>query len=172
MEFVSKNRINASTISNGISFVQSEYTSNTSKFLKADSLVEQFVRHQKYNLLVQAKSINTTVNPSTTSEGLLKEFNRVFHQFLENDTLVTTVDIDTLRYIAGLCPFAYGTVVYQARALLTKYDTLTYVNGCELQTPSASSSRMMGITNKETEELYGVNVYPLYPNPAKDKVVV
>jgi len=114
MEFVSKNQINVSTIPNGTNFVQSEYTSNTGKFLKADSLVEQFVRHQKYNLLVQAKSINTTVNSSTTSEGLLKEFNRVFYQFLENDTLVTAVDIDTLRYIAGLCPFAYGTVVYQA----------------------------------------------------------
>lgn len=172
MEFLSKNQINVSTIPNGINFVQTEYSSNTGKFLRSDSLVEKSVLIQQSNLLVQAKSINNSVNPSTISETLLKEFNRVFHQFLESDTLVTSVDVDTLRYIAGLCPFEYGTVVYQARALLTKYDTLTYVNGCELQIPSTSSSRMMGIANREIEELYGVNVYPLYPNPAKDKIVV
>ena len=70
-----------------------------------------------------------------------------------------------MRSIANLCPFTHGALVYAARALCRYHDALwvDYKQPCEL--PNTSSNRLAA-----PEEL--INVFNIYPNPARDRVSI
>ncbi len=167
-EFIRKNNI---TLPNAANFINNQLSSNHGRFVRTDSLSEKYVQSKNPAVLNQAKSINNTIVPAYPSEITQKNFNEVYFVFLENDSLITSVHIDSLRSIAGKCPYTEGTAVYQARALLSRYDTTQYYNGCEITMPNTTSSRLIAQENnlQKDEDAFPVMVYP---NPAKEFITV
>lgn len=170
-EFIRKNNLNIGSWTNGNSFAAAEYSSNHGKFLQIDSLAEKYVQTQNPSLLTLAKSLNNSVLPVYPSDVTQKNYNEVYLTFIQHDSLITAAHIDTLRSIAGKCPYTEGTAVYQARALLSKYDTLVYYNGCEVTTVNLSSNRLMFQNHIVSEDEEAMNIM-VYPNPASDFITI
>lgn len=167
-EFIRKNSINTNGFPNANNFMITENTSAHGTFITIDSLAQLYVKTSNPAWITQAKNLNNAINPQYPSDFTQKNFNEVYLTFLQNDSLINTTHIDTLRSIAGRCPFTHGTAVYQARALLSKYDTLAYYNGCEI-TNITNNHRLMSQMVEEDESLLPLM---LYPNPTKEYVAV
>jgi hypothetical protein len=92
---------------------------------------------------------------------MIKTTNHFFiqHQLTNGGLLLQ--DITTLQNIAQLCPFTDGVGVYQARTILSYYDSTDYFNVCE---DNGSGNRygedMQEIVNNNTS-----SDFALYPNP-------
>ena len=85
--------------------------------------VESKVREED---LVVAKTKNDAILPSNTIESTSKEvFTLLITSLIEGKTAdeLSTGAVDSLRYIAYLCPFTHGRAVYSARAICTYLDT-------------------------------------------------
>ncbi len=80
-------------------------------------------------------------------------------------TSFSASELTDMRYIANLCPFTYGKVVFAARSLCRYHDSLwvDYRQPCETTTPT--SSRLAA-----PEEL--ISVFEVYPNPTRGRVTV
>ncbi|MBA3665433.1 MAG: T9SS type A sorting domain-containing protein [Bacteroidetes bacterium] len=64
-------------------------------------------------------------------------------------------------------PFTDGSAVYQARALLTRYDSTEYINPCEYSTGQGSGNRFkeFNANSSINNDLAALNTL-VYPNPA------
>ena len=119
----------------------------------------------KDNDLQNAKLQNDAIMPSNAVEFTTKDvYSILIRSFIDNRTAneLTTDEVDTLRYVAYLCPIIYGKSVYSARAICTYLDTayVDYSNSCE-QTPISASARLAKAEQK------GISIYP---NPVKEQV--
>ena len=74
---------------------------------------------------------------------------------------------DTLINCAQQCPYYYGNAVYQARLLLSFFDTTQYYNECEL--PVYQDGQKV---NPNTIENTLKNYFNVYPNPANEMITV
>lgn len=169
-EFIRKNAINTSTITGASNFMSMESTTHHPAFVKIDSLVQKYILTHQNNLLTQAQNLNNGIAPVLPSDSALKSFNNVYMVFAQNDSLINNNHLSTLRNIAALCPYTHGTAVYQARALLAKYDTTYYYNGCEvaLPPPGTGGNRQMNVS---VSSPFDIHTY-VYPIPAKDFIGV
>lgn len=69
-------------------------------------------------------------------------------------------------------PFNEGTNVYQARALLRRYDTTEYYSACEFSIPNFvnNASRFLNATS-ETVSSTDLSVL-VFPNPANNEITI
>jgi hypothetical protein len=117
-----------------------------------------------------AISINNSFSPTGNFDTYLQKINNLYAAYKKAKKHLNMAQIQAVRSIAMLCPFGYGEGVYKARALLSLYDTINYVNPCEIFTPpnitNGSSNRIAAIENTVVNEL---NV-TVYPNPANNTI--
>ncbi|MBA2612472.1 MAG: T9SS type A sorting domain-containing protein [Bacteroidetes bacterium] len=169
-ELVRKSAINTNGITGASSFMNTNANNAIGKFYKMDSLVHLFAATGNTATLNQAKVMNAGLMPSGNLETNQKNFNTIYHAYMKDPVLVTTSQINTLKSIAALCPFTDGTSVYQARALVRRYDTTVFVNPCEYNAP-ISSNRFLS-TNTEPNTTKETLATLVYPNPASTEITV
>ena len=80
-------------------------------------------------------------------------------------------NITNLKNIAALCPFTDGTAVYQARALLTRFDTTIYINTCEIPSGPGTGNRFINTTNTVNNAVISLET-KVYPNPAQNQLTI
>lgn len=144
--------------------------SNESQFYIVDSLFEQYSLTKNIVLLNQAVSLNNSINVINNIDANQKQLNQIYAVFLEDDSLVTTNQIQDLANLAWMCPFTEGLAVYQARGLVHNWDDSTfYYNSCEINTPQSSSSRFADLS--QNKEVLATQI-AVFPNPSNGNLVV
>ncbi|MDP3557090.1 MAG: hypothetical protein Q8T03_06925 [Bacteroidota bacterium] len=76
---------------------------------------------------------------------------------MKDESLIAVSHINTLKYLAALCPFTDGASVYQARAMVKRFDTTEYFNACEYTQPQNNGNRLI---NTVTELNTSKEAYP------------
>ncbi|GIK69245.1 MAG: hypothetical protein BroJett020_05400 [Bacteroidota bacterium] len=74
-----------------------------------------------------------------------------------------------MQTLAGLCPYEDGYAVYQARMVLSAFDTTEYLNNCEDVT--LNNVRIAGNDNENKQEIIALGEQPeilFYPNPINE----
>ncbi|HPQ09225.1 MAG TPA: T9SS type A sorting domain-containing protein [Bacteroidia bacterium] len=137
---------------------------NTPRFYKNDSLVQKGTVNQQMITLSIAEADNINIQPKDTVELIQKQFNQIYYKYLTDNNAVTGSDIIKLQSIATLCPERAGLAVYQARALLKKYDSTEYYSICE-DVVNSNSNRVIQNENLN-DEMPALKV-KMYPNPLK-----
>ncbi|GIV30055.1 MAG: hypothetical protein KatS3mg028_1121 [Bacteroidia bacterium] len=160
------------TISDAVSYLSSLNPTNIRSFYRIDSSLVMYSASKNMSDLNTAESINQSIIAGDSVELLQKQFNAVYIKWTKGDSLITATDIGQMQTIAGLCPFRYGTSVYQARSLLRQYDSTDYVSACEL--PLALPHNNHRIIN-EVSDTGSVSirepVVQVFPNPVKDNLL-
>lgn len=84
---------------------------------------------------------------------------------LEQDSIVSTTDSISLLEIAKLCPFTFGSCIYQARALYSSLYNypITFDNVCDNLNKNLNSKQENASKNNITDK--EPNGFVLYPNP-------
>ncbi len=124
----------------------------------------------KINLdsLDDASILNESIIPKNAMEETHQSVYRYLIKYLREDTL-DVESVRDLRNIAVRCPLEYGRGVYQARALLTVFDSLgtEYTSSCN---GVAYEKHMQ--TNPSSTDFDPSGQMLIYPNPAMDLVTV
>ncbi len=115
---------------------------------------------------VEAAAINDSILGVNNIEITAKDFYAIhLAPYLRGEAAIqfTASELADMRYIANLCPFTHGKVVFAARNLCRYHDTLwvDYRQPCETTIPTSSR-----LAAPEQE----ADVFKVYPNPAKDRV--
>ena len=173
-ELFRKNAINTASVGGSAAFMSMHSAAAIGNFHSMDSLVGRYIFTGNAVDLTQANSMNLSLTPTTNIEQNQKTFNTIYHTYLQGDTLVTPLQLITLKGIAQLCPFTDGTNVYQARALLKHYDTTEYFNVCEYSLPTFANTRINNIPSAKSElnitaEALSTKVFP---NPAITEITI
>ena len=119
----------------------------------------------------QAIAVNNSFVPAGKHDAYLQKANNLYAAFKKGRKYFTAGQLQSLKNIALLCPFEYGDGVYKARALMTLFDTLKYVNSCEqgnLVPPAAGSRVAATIENVVPNE----QTIKVYPNPAQNQLFI
>ena len=132
--------------------------------------LEQIKKDIKEKDLVVAKTRNDNLMPSNDIEFTYKDvYTVLIRSLIEERTAaeLTADELDTLQYIAYLCPFTHGRSVYTARAICSYLDTVfvSYFNPCEAYYSSNSSSRL-------SSSQVTTATIDIHPNPTKDVVYI
>jgi len=147
-------------------FKNSNNNSSIGKFYKVDEDINKAFSTSNLNLLNAANAINNSVNPTDSLQLLQKQVNAAYLYFLQNNFTYNKGNLSTLRGIASLCPFTYGTAVWEARSLLSGVDSVPYFNSCEIITPPVVNSVGQRLANTENTENTNENIGAgIYPNP-------
>ncbi|MBS1651126.1 MAG: T9SS type A sorting domain-containing protein [Bacteroidetes bacterium] len=145
-------------------FLSSNLSSNLGVFYAVDSLAAT----NSSIAVLNAQSINAGVNTTVTAEQNQKTYNAIYYSYALSHTL-TSANKSTLQNLAQLCPFTDGLSVYQARALLSYFDSTEYRNPCEYTAGSGSGSRLSNFAKTTSGFVLETKVYP---NPANNEVVI
>jgi hypothetical protein len=141
------------------------------------SSLNDSLTYNNSSALLSASNLNNALQPQNTIEQLNKELAALqINLRLQNRDSLSQAEIDYLRNIALLCPYKDGDAVFEARALLTWYDSIgtRYINPCE--GIYVASNRMAENENTDTENNYYLSkdvkeaLITLYPNPANNYV--
>ncbi len=163
--FIRTNNVNPNVISGAGAFIANASVGNIGAMFKVDSLAAT----QSTNNYVNAGTVNSNMNASGVVEQTQKDFNALYIDFKLNQTLNSTQLIQLIG-IAQQCPFTDGSAVYQARALLTYFDSTIYVSSCEQTIQvSARGTSIESTINKNDAVLLRTVVYP---NPAKEELFI
>lgn len=142
---------------------------NEAQFFAVDSLINSYATSKDTAQLNSARGINSGINPANNIEQHQKSFNAIYCMYMKQDTLVTRGQINDLTTMAQLCPFTEGTAIYQARALLRRWnDTTFFVNDCELFAQAENSERF--VAPAKSEEV--AKPIKVYPNPTSGLLTV
>jgi hypothetical protein len=149
-------------------FKNTNATGTLGKFLEVSRTITHPVQSVMPSMLMAAQGVNNSVAPANSSESNQKLVNDLILQQQQTGADFSPQQQDDLRQLANLCPFTEGIAVYQARALLSLYDTLgtIYLNPCEYDEITGSGLRL---ADTDSEENAG---FAVYPNPAIDAVTV
>lgn len=143
---------------------------NEHNFYVVDSLLELYSLNRQQSLLNQAMSLNNSINAVNNIDVNQKQLNQIYAVYLQDDSLVTSNQIQDLADLAWMCPFTEGLAVFQARGLIHNWDDSTfYFNPCEINAPETSANRFADLTNKE--EVLASQI-AVFPNPSNGNLVV
>ncbi|GAB4449635.1 MAG: hypothetical protein OHK0036_06900 [Bacteroidia bacterium] len=156
-----------SIIPQGNAYVQSLLPTNIGKFYLTDSLSSTYVITQNNTLITSAQILNNSILPSDSIDLLQKQLNQIYYLFLQNDSLINANHINHLKQLSQLCPYIYGTSIYQARALLKHYDTAQYISNCEMPLSSNNNHRWIASSSENSNVNEPMDVQ-VYPNPLKN----
>lgn len=84
----------------------------------------------------------------------------------ENDSNLSSSDLNQLRQMALKCPYTDGIAVYQARSVLQEYGDPLVVSNCEI---SRTSKKKKG-RKKSIADAAEITEFEIFPNPADDFV--
>ncbi len=122
------------------------------------------------SLINQALAINNSFIPAGKHDAYLQKINNLYAAYKKAKKRMNAAQVQDVRSIALLCPYEYGEGVYKARALLTLYDTLIYINTCEtIIPPNLSDSSTNRVEAIETVISSDLNIQ-VYPNPANNMI--
>lgn len=113
-------------------------------------------------MLQIAKALNNSVVPISLADSNSQWMNNLLIDNALADAVdYTAAQLTDLRILAVKCPYEDGKAVIQARTILGQYDTVMYMNDCELAIPMEQRSMNL-FEQTETEQ---GNAFRLYPNP-------
>jgi hypothetical protein len=139
---------------------------NETKFYAIDSLVGVYVSTKNSVALANAKSVNASIVADNNQEQNQKDLNDIYCVFVEDDSLVTSSQINYIQYLALMCPFTEGLSVYQARGLMRAWDDSTfYYNDCESSIPDEYSNNSRFASGTESNSGNAIALM-VYPNPS------
>lgn len=125
-----------------------------------------------------ANAENGSILPTNTIEQNAKLVGEILINHQTIDSILNDTELQVLRNIAILCPYTEGASVYEARSILSLYDTIQYANECEIISPQVSSARLRSGVEKNNETLMQENFSDykaeivISPNPAQDDLNV
>ncbi len=150
-------------------------TNNENRFYEVDSLLMLYAQTKDISALNAARSINSAIAPNGKIQQNQKDFNAIHAVYIEDDSLVSSTQIQELINLAYLCPETDGLSVYQARGLIRNWDDSTdYFNECERTLPEIATNpeaaqRLLADTKNNPVSVKQIN---LYPNPSNGKLIV
>ncbi|MDD5569667.1 MAG: S8 family serine peptidase [Bacteroidales bacterium] len=132
----------------------------------------------KQAMLNTLQTLNNGIAPTTLVDEAYKKVNSIYLEtFAAGDLNLTTQQLSDLLDVANQCPYQYGKVVNEARAMLTLLDSSrVFMNDCERGTPMENKSR--GGNNENNNKKLNVNEkstnnkFKMFPNPAKDNITL
>jgi len=112
--------------------------------------------------LTAIKNSNLSLLANSDAETNSKFMNSILidNALLGNN--FTETQLADLRILAAKCPYNDGVAVYQARAVLSHYEEVEYVNECEVI--PFENNRAMSTEGIQEQEA-AVTEFKLYPNP-------
>jgi len=170
-EMARKGKLNVSGITGGSTFMNNQLNASSGSFYKSDSLVQLYLLNGNNVTLNQAKSLNASVNATNTPESNQKSFNVIYFDYVKNQGVLTNGQINSLKTLAALCPFTDGTSVYQARAMVKRFDTTEFFNACEYSQPISSGNRLMNSATELNTSKEAISTL-VFPNPASTEITV
>ena len=170
-ELFKKTAINTGTIAGATAFVTAQAATNIGAFYGIDVAVHNYALTKNTGTLNAAIISNSALTVTNSIEGYQKSFNSIYHLYLQGDSLITPTQITNLKNIAMLCPFIDGTAVYQARALLSRFDTTIYINTCEIPNIAGTGNRLIGNTSAVNKTVDALET-KVYPNPANNELTI
>jgi hypothetical protein len=102
--------------------------------------------------------LNNSVTPSNDVQANSKWMNGILIENLVSGANFSSAQLSDLRILAEKCPYNDGYAVYQARAILSQYDTIDYKNTCE----TVPDNNQRSITALSTS----TDLFELFPNPS------
>ncbi|MGB3948262.1 MAG: T9SS type A sorting domain-containing protein [Bacteroidia bacterium] len=148
-------------------FVNQATTDNMGKQAELNTIINNPAKYNTTDMSA-AQVLNASVVPINDIETNQKLLNAIIiGNFLTNVPNYTATQINSIRTIAGKCPFTDGLAVYQARVMLSSIDTLgtEYINSCEM----VDDATRMLYTNTTSEDSSAIMVYP---NPASNQLTI
>jgi hypothetical protein len=165
-EFFKTNAVNTNTVSGATAFMTTCSGNCIGTMFTIDSLAssQNTVDVQSANIL------NNSFNATNIVEQTQKDFNALYCAFKLNNNSLTSTEVSQLTSIAQQCPFTDGSSVFQARALLTYFDSTEYYSVCETgANQTASREAQFAESISISEIALGTLVYP---NPAEDELFI
>ncbi len=149
-------------------FKITELQTNIGKFNKIDERIKEAIALNDSILLDSVEYVNTSLSASDSVEMLQKQVTQIYLNYVKNDFDLLASDMVDLDAIAKLCPYQYGTSIFQARSLINPYvPNYVYQNECEkLQADFTSSIRSIApeYIEEPSIDLVGKAI-AVYPNP-------
>lgn len=140
---------------------------NVSKLFGVDQEVQKGIDNGDPSYFTKAGNMNDSIAPADSIEKLQQQVNAVYLDYLKRGGLLDKTGIIILQPIAALCPYQYGSSIWEARAILVGYDNTAYFNACELLSPPADalSGARMAQATEEVKIAEPENAIAIYPNP-------
>ncbi len=142
-------------------FISIESNSNIGKLFNVEQTINNSLLQNNSALLFAAQQQNNSLVAADSIQLLHQQINSVYIDYLGNGYAFSIGNLVSLRGIAPLCPFIYGTAVWQARSLLAGIDSVPYQNACEiLEFPSTSGQRLVYEEKESPIETLSASVFP------------
>ena len=122
--------------------------------------------------LSQISALNQSAMDTSNYEYYHKSINDIyFRSIAQGIYTFNATDAGNLYSIAHLCPLAGGTAVINGRAM---YELIAHevYNDILLCNPNGNQNRDQVLTNANSDSLQESSLIRLYPNPAKDKLIL
>ncbi len=147
-----------------------QIVTNEDAFWTVDSLMTSYTQSGNSATINSAKTINAAITAVNNIEQNQKDFNSIYCVYLEDDSLVTANQLQDIKDLAALCPFTEGLAVYNARALVRKWDDSTlYYNVCENNVPDLAND---AARFAEKMNANAIVLPTVYPNPTTGNLMV
>lgn len=136
------------------------------KLFNVDMLAQQGVDYNDSTYIVQAQGLNVSFVPNDSIEKLQQQVNEIYLTYLKKGGVLDEIGKSTLKGIAPLCPYRYGTSIWEARAILVGYDDTQYFNLCEYYSApdnALDNSRLAQVIDENLDS--ESSTLTIYPNP-------
>lgn len=148
-------------------FKIAEMKSNVGLFCKIDARIKTAMKLNDSLMMDSIKYTNGSISPLDSIEMIQKRVNQIYFNYIENAYEINSSDLFELEAIARLCPYQYGTSIFQARSLISAYShNNIYLSDCEkVEPPMNNNSRIMDIVSSGNVSITEDNFIAVYPNP-------
>jgi hypothetical protein len=154
------------------SFVGGLSVENIGEIEDIDELIRVGIEEGGLNEFAIAYNANLALQTTELPAQATAMFNDIYLHQLEvhsyNYTL-DSLDLYDLNYLAALCPYIYGTAVYQARALLSMANSTgtspQYISPCEMGYVNGTAKTNQMPLDAKKPQMDAEGKMTLYPNP-------
>ncbi len=114
-----------------------------------------------------AQTLNNSISPSSDAETNSQWMNTLLIDNALTSIGFTAAQLSNLRVLAAKCPYSDGNAVFQARTILSQYDTIVYGNVCETFIPQNQKGMILHQQGNDTIN----TTFKLYPNPNNGSMI-
>jgi hypothetical protein len=144
-----------------LTFKTNNTNTSIGNFYVSDSLFLESILTSDTNKINLALIYSLNSFVTCLPEQNQKKFNTIY-AFFEKYRTLDSCNLAHLYYLAHLCPVQDGEAVFQARTLLTQFDTIRIYNSCEFLLNESSGGRLSTFNNIEDH----TSMAKVYPNPS------